>query len=124
MKKEKELIKGLRRRSDIEVWEVDRNSLDWKSQADMLTTFMRIFKNIVPAMYYEVLSIDFEVDCVRFIIKVDEDAPIRGGLKLDLSREALEKANEINRKGLKLDFSRDALEKIEKLEKEKPTTTS
>ena len=115
MNKEKELIKGLRRRSDIEVWEADRDGLDWKSQADMLTMFMRIFKNMVPALYYEVLSIDFEVDCVRFIIKVEEDAPIRGGLKLDLSREALESLKIKGKtKKLKIDLSRDAFKKLEK----------
>jgi len=120
MDKEKELIKGLRRRSDIEVWEVDIDGSDWKSQADMLTTFMRVFKDTVPALYYQVLSIDFEVDCVRFIIKVEKDAPIRGGLKLDLSREALESLNIKGKtKKLKLDLSHNAFEKMEKLETEK-----
>ena len=119
MNKEKELIKGLRRRSDIEVWEADIDGSDWKSQADMLTTFMRIFKNTVPALYYEVLSIDFEVDCVRFIIKIEEDAPIRGGLKLDLSREAVESLKKGKTKKLKLDLSHNAFEKMEKLEREK-----
>ena len=115
MSKEKELIKGLRRRSDIEVWEADIDGSDWKSQADMLTTFMRIFKNMVPALYYEVLSIDFEVDCVRFVIKVEEDAPIRGGLKLDLSREAIAKFKKGEKtKGLKIDLSRDAFGELEK----------
>ena len=115
MNKEKKLIKGLRRRNDVEVWEADIDGSDWKSQADMLTTFMRIFKNMVPALYYEVLSIDFEVDCVRFVIKVEEDAPIRGGLKLDLSREAIAKFKKGEKtKGLKIDFSRDALKKLEK----------
>jgi len=114
MDKEKELIKGLRRRSDIEVWEVDIDGSDWKSQADMLTTFMRVFKDTVPALYYQVLSIDFEVDCVRFIIKVEKDAPIRGGLKLDLSREAVMKTKKREPKTLKLDLSRDALTKLEK----------
>ena len=115
MSKEKELIKGLRRRSDIEVWEADIDCLDWKSQADMLTTFLRIFKNTVPALYYEVLSIDFEGDCVRFIIKVEKDAPIRGGLKLDLSREAIAKFKKGEKtKGLKIDFSRDAFDELEK----------
>ena len=116
MSKEKELIKGLRRRSDIEVWEADIDGSDWKSQADMLTTFMRIFKDTIPALYYEVLSIDFEVDCVRFTIKVEEDAPIRGGLKLDLSREAVAKLKIKGEKtkGLKLDLSRDPFKKLEK----------
>ena len=115
MNKEKKLINGLRRRNDVEVWEAPIEGSDWKSQADMLTTFMRIFKNITPALYYEVLSIDFKMDCVRFVIKVEKDAPIRGGLKLDLSREAIAKFKKGEKtKGLKIDFSRDAFKKLEK----------
>lgn len=115
MDKEKELIDGLRRRNDVQVWEAPIEGSDWKSQADMLTTFMRIFKNMVPALYYKVLSIDFEVDCVRFIIKVEKDAPIRGDFKHDLLREAVESLKIKGKtKKLKMDFSRDAFDKLEK----------